>query len=942
MTLKPWREIAIPHEDVLKGTFVQAEFAADLTQVKNGVATAEYQKADLFFRRTYITEGMKLLLGSVIKRLLGQGGDPVIQLQTSFGGGKTHSMLSVYHLATTRDNISALSGVGAILEELKIFELPKAHVAVLDGNALSPDTPMQRGNVMINTLWGEMAYQIGGEDAFAMVAQSDASGVSPGKEILSDMLNRFSPCIILIDELVAYIRQFEEGKSLTGGTFDSNLSFVQALTEALKTAPKAMLLASLPESEKEAGSSRGVRALETLSHYFGRVQALWKPVAPQEAFEIVRRRLFDEVTDIRGKEAVCRTFVEYYVANSNDFPAKTQESRYLESLINSYPIHPELFSDLYDVWATLENFQRTRGVLKLMAKVIHRLWTDGSTDPMIMPGSLPLYDRDVAGELLYYLPQGWQSVVDRDIDGENAETLEIERNEPRFGTSQTCRRLARAIFAATGPATSSHMGQGSDEKDLLLGALIPGHTTSLAMDALKRLADRAHHLSVANGRYWFDTRPNLRREMEDRKKRFNEKEHLAPKIRNLLNTQLSNGSFSSIHIFADSSDIPDDWGLKLVVLPLNTPHSRTGYSRAKEVAENILRFRGEQPRQKQNRLIFLALDHDTSSRLNDQARSWMAWSSIVDDAENMRINLEILQVKQAKTSRDDALETLKRVVKDAFKWIIVPSQVANVGGGISATNWESFQLVGASMHMSALIEQILIDNEVLISRWSPIHLHKILKEWYWKIEMPYVSASKVWKDCCSYLYLPRFKNEDVFHETVIAGTDHRDFYGYAYGEKDGKYIGFQYGRQSSSIYDETFLLIEPNEAARYADVLKSNLEANISPEKADKTQFENADLLKQRNDGVSSIAIEKQIESTAKGANRFYGSVKLDSRSIKLNFNDIYDELIKHLAEKEGITITIRLDVEATVKEGRKIDDSTIRTIKENAKSLKFDTAEFE
>ena len=292
MTLQPWREIAVPHDDVRKGTFQQAEFAADLSRVHARTATDEYQDPVLFFQRTFITEGMRLLLDSVVQRLTGRGGDPVIQLQTAFGGGKTHTMLAVYHLAKGDVPARDLPGIPPILASARVTEMPRAQVVVLDGNALAPNMPRQRGGIPVHTLWGELAWQLGQEDAYTRIKDADTSGTSPGKDVLTQLLAAYAPCVILMDELVAYVRQFEDGKTFSGGTYDANLSFLQALTEALKAVPTAVLLASLPESDKEAGSQRGINALRTLEHYFARVQALWKPVAAEEAFEIVRRRLF--------------------------------------------------------------------------------------------------------------------------------------------------------------------------------------------------------------------------------------------------------------------------------------------------------------------------------------------------------------------------------------------------------------------------------------------------------------------------------------------------------------------------------------------------------------------------------------------------------------------------------------------------------------------------
>jgi predicted AAA+ superfamily ATPase len=213
MKLKPWREIITPHDTVLQGTFLSSTFAADLSKVAAKTAPDEYQDPVLFFERTFITEGIDLLLNTVIKRLSGKGGDPVVQLQTAFGGGKTHAMLAVYHLSRGEAPAKKLLGIPALLDKARITTLPRANVAVLDGNAMSPSEPRKRGSVKVNTLWGEMAFQLGGEEGYQLLAKADQEGTSPGKEILAALFTKFAPCVILMDETVAYIRQFEEHKT---------------------------------------------------------------------------------------------------------------------------------------------------------------------------------------------------------------------------------------------------------------------------------------------------------------------------------------------------------------------------------------------------------------------------------------------------------------------------------------------------------------------------------------------------------------------------------------------------------------------------------------------------------------------------------------------------------------------------------------------------------
>lgn len=939
MTMKPWREVAVPHEDVLRGTFQQAEFAADLSRVHAGTATGEYQNPALFFQRTFITEGMRLLLDSVVRRLSGNGGDPVIQLQTAFGGGKTHTMLAVYHLAKGEVPASDLQGVAAILDAAQITELPRARVAVLDGIRSSPNQPIKRDGQVVRTLWGDLAWQLGGAEGYNLVADADTSGTSPGKAVLETLLTRCAPCVILIDELVAYVRQFEEGKALTGGTFDSNLSFVQALTEALKAVPTAVLLASLPESDKEAGSQRGVKALEALAHYFGRVQALWKPVATEEAFEIVRRRLFASINDKLAMESVCRAFADFYTANRDDFPQETQESRYFERLVHAYPIHPEVFDRLYEDWSTLDNFQRTRGVLKMMAKVIHRLWKDGNNDPLIMPGSFPIYDGDVRNEIINYLPQGWDPVIERDVDGDRAETTEIETKDTRFGSVQACRRAARAVFLGSAPSTTNQLVRGLELERVMLGIVQPGQQIGLFKDALRRLGDRLHYLNHANNRFWLDTRPNLRREMEERKRRFQDKEDVFPTVRDRVQRGFASGVFGGIHVFTDSGDVPDDWALRLVVLPPDAAFSKSGQSLAIDRAAEILRKRGDQPRFKQNRLIFLAADYDSVSRLKDHVRSYLAWRSIVADYKDNRVVLDNLMAKQANASLEQAEETVRRMIRETYKWIVTPMQEARPGKGLSELRWEHFQANPSAQNWAQEVERVLKENELLISEWAPIHLAKVLRDWFWKDDSKEVSAINVWQQSCQQLYLPRLKDDIVFQRTLGAGAESRDFFAFAQGKEQEKYLGFIYGKSTTPILDSSLLLIEPATAAIYLQNLRAAEEASRAKPPGTWTGDGPAPVgaILDGKGGAGGIPAGPSSEPTK---TQFYGTVDLDPILAKKQFADVVDEIVQNFTTRTGVAVKISVEIQA--ESGAGFDASLQRTVKENSKVLKFKNSDFE
>jgi uncharacterized protein len=941
MSLKPWREIAVPHEDVLKGTFQQAEFAADLSRVHAGTATPEYQNPALFFQRTFITEGMRLLLDSVVKRLAGRGGDPVIQLQTAFGGGKTHTMLAVYHMASARVPASDMPGVSAILDAAGVAELPQARIAVLDGIRSSPNQPLRQAGLTVRTLWGDLAWQLGGADGYALVAEADASGTSPGKAVLETLLSRNAPCVILIDELVAYIRQFEEGQQLTGGSFDSNLSFIQALTEALKAVPNAVLLASLPESDKEAGSQHGVKALASLAHYFGRVQALWKPVATEEAFEIVRRRLFSQVHDRLAAEAVCRAFADYYVANKDSLPRETQEGRYYERLLHAYPIHPEVFDRLYEDWSSLDNFQRTRGVLKLMAKVIHRLWIDDNKDPLVMPGSLPVYDGDTRNELIYYLPPGWDPVLERDVDGERAETASIETQDTRLGAVQACRRTARAIFLGSAPTTANQLVRGVDLERVLLGVAVPGQQVGVYKDALRRLGDRLHYLNSGQNRFWFDTRPNLRREMEDRKLRFRDREDVFPAVQERVRKTLATGVFGGIHVFNISGDIPDDWALRLVVLPPDAAYSRSGMNLALDRAREILKQRGDVPRQKQNRLIFLAADFDHVARLRDQVRSMLAWQSIVNDGQEGKLNLDSIQSRQAIKGLEDAQDGLRRMVRETFRWLLAPVQEARPGKGLSEVQWEPFVLNPGAANLSQEIERVLKDNELLISEWAPIHLARMLQDWFWKEGQPEVGALEVWQKTCQYLYLPRLRDDQVFQRALTAGVEGRDFYAIAQGKVQDRYQGFVFGQATSVVMDASLLLIAPAAALLHEQSLRPLMATEPKPTPQPESVPRKSGTLATGSgaEPVSGGAIGG-FAAPVPAKRRFYGSVELDSTLAKKQFADIVDEVVQQFSARVGVRVRISVDIEAESPSG--FEDGVQRAVSENCRVLRFNAAEFE
>ena len=750
---------------------------------------------------------------------------------------------------------------------------------------------------------------------------------------------------MLIDELVAYIRQFPDGQVLSGGTFDSNLSFLQALTEAVKLVPNAIVLGSLPESELESGSQRGVSALRALEKTFGRVQALWKPVATEEAFEIVRRRLFEEVKDGKARETVCRAFADAYVTEGARLPCETQESRYFDRLLQAYPIHPEVFDRLYEDWTTLDGFQRTRGVLKLMANVIYRLWKDDNKDLMILPGSLPLYDGASRNELTYHLGPGWDPVVEKDIDGERAETTALENKEPRFGAVNAARRVARTIFLGSAPSSVATKAgiRGLDRGRVLLGCLQPGQTSSIYTDALGRLADRLHYLNSSGDkvqeatRFWFDTRANLRREMEERKNRFDERSDVRTKLALIMN-KLTAGIpvFDGVHVFTPHADVPDDTALRLVVLNIELFFHRQEKHLAVDEILDFIRNNGSKPRYRGNRLIFLAPDQGSVGRLKDAIKVALAWGSIVDDVKEGRLNIDLLQKKQAEKELQSAEDVLPRVARECYKWLLCPGQHVPNEPKIEV---EAFPLNTGGSGLGSEIERACTDNELVITAWSPVHLRESLQTLYWKTDRPAVGALAFWEDTLRYIYLPRLKNREVLAQAIAKGSASLDFFGTAYGYHDGKFDGFTLGNANVQL-DDTLLLIEPGAAKSY-DETNCAKTAVSTPGDAGWTTKEPGPTAtwdpKSENKPVPPIPPEQPIIPKAAS---FHGMAKIPAATAKMRLMEIADEIIAVLVTDPNATINVSIEIEVDFPNGP--SDQVKRAVSENSRALGLKITEWD
>lgn len=931
--LRPWREVVTPHPDVSSGRYQQAEFAADLRQVMEGTAGPEYGDPVEFFQRTYLTEGLRLLCTQALRRLSGQGGDPVVELQTNFGGGKTHAMLTLYHLFS-RANPEDLLGVDALVEAAGAPP-PHTYRAVLVGTALSPGQPaIKPDGTEVRTLWGELAWQLGGAQGYTLVAEADRTGTNPGSDALRRLLSAYSPTLILVDEFVAYVRQLYGRDALPGGTFDSVLSFTQSLTEAATQVDRAMVVVSVPASDIETGGEGGQAALTRLKNILARVEATWKPASTEEGYEIVRRRLFLPLRDpeaFRARDAVIASFARLYREQGSEFPAGVGEAAYVRRMEQAYPIHPALFDQLYNAWATVDRFQRTRGVLRLMAMVVHALWERGDQGLLILPSMVPIDSPEVQAELTRYLEDRWTTAIERDVDGPQSLPLTLDQEHAHLGRYSAARRVSRTIYLGTAPLTRA-ANPGVDVRTIRLGCTQPGENPAVFDDALRRLAERAIHLYQDGTRYWYATQPTVTSLAQDRSAQWDAYQ-VAEEVQRRLRAIRDRGAFAAVHVCPDSSaDVPDEQTVRLVVLPPQAPHA-TGQLQSEAIvrAQAILEQRGTAPRYHRNTLVFLAADATRVAAVEDGVRMYLAWASIVRDAEPL--NLTPFQVKQAQSQMAQWDRTVENRLTDAYLWLLIPAQP----DPRAPVSWEAYRLTGTDSIYLRASKKALSLQAVYVEFAPSLLAQEVLQRYYWP-DAPDVELEQLWEHLTNYLYLPRLRDVEVLLGTVRTALGllvQEDFaYAERWDEGRKRYANLRFSGPAPTTLSPGSRLVRP-------DVAKAQLAAETSaPEGKISDPVVAPSSQPAPTSPKTSAGPSVPAPPSVAGPRRFYGSVLLNPLRLGRDVDAVAQEVVAHLVKLVGAEVQVTLEIQATFAEA--VPPDVVRTVTENTRSLRFRTAAFE
>jgi predicted AAA+ superfamily ATPase len=860
----------------------------------------------------------------------------VVQLQTNFGGGKTHSMLALYHLFSGAKP-GDLTGIDAVLAEAGAASLPAVKRVVLVGNKISPGNPVKKaGGTMVRTLWGELAWQLGGKAAFEHVRADDEKATSPG-DVLRELFKEHGPCLILIDEWVAYARQLHDQSDLPAGGFETQFSFAQVLTESAKLVNNCMLVISLPASDTagsphtqandvEVGGQRGREALDRLRNVVGRVESSWRPASAEEGFEIVRRRLFEPIADqsqFKDRDVVARAFADLYRTQHQEFPPECHDADYEKRIKAAYPIHPEIFDRLYNDWSTLVKFQRTRGVLRLMAAVIHSLWEKGDKNPLILPANIPIDDPRVQFELTRYLSDNWVPVIEKDVDGPSSLPLRLDGEVPNLGKFAACRRVARTIYLGSAP-TATAANRGIEDRRIKLGCVMPGESPAVFGDALRRLAAVATYLYPDGPRYWYSTQPTVTKVAEDRAEQLKrDPDKVVQELDKRLRTDLRKmGDFKRVHPMpGTSADVPDDLDARLVVLGIDHPYSKEPDSAAESAAKAIFETRGTSPRLYRNTLVFLAADKTRLQDLDEAARKFLAWVSILN--EQKTLDLSPHQVAQAETQKTAADGAVTARLPETYQWLLVPSQ-ANPQAPVT---WQTIRVSGQDS-LAERASKKLRSDELLIGTFAASRLRMEMDRVpLWRGN--HVPIRQLVEDFGRYLYLPRLQTSTVLLNAIRAGlallTWEHDAFAYAesYDESAGRYRGLRPGAQISIATDDAGLLVLPEVARHQID----QEAAPIAPVGADIGNTPSPLPGPTPPPRPSGLAPQSKPK-------RYHGTVTLDSARAGRDAGRIADEVITHLVGLVGSTVRVTLEIEAEIPAGA--PDNVVRTVTENSRTLKF------
>ena len=615
----PWFRVVKPHLDIREGRLDESVFAANLAEVALGTGREIYANPILFFEKTFFTAGLKTIAKTVIKGLNGQedAENRVMSLQTGFGGGKTHTLISLFHLAKLGKNAVGSESVKELIDATGNPEFETANIAVFTNTTNDPaNGRTTTDGIHIQTIWGELAYQLGGQAAFEIVRKNDEQMISPAG-LFKQVLEKAKPALILIDELADYCVK-ASARKVGGSTLaDQTISFMQELTEAIAGTNHCVAIITLPASVQEVGNTaQAHQILSSLESRVRRIGADTKPVADEEIYEVIRRRLFEDIGDAAQIEAVASKYMQTYQENWMEMPAHATQAGYREKIKKSYPFHPELIDVFRVRWASNHDFQRTRGVLRLLAAIISDLWKRQNSlvgaHLLIDAGDVNFTNLDaLSGQLKRLYGNGFDAVITADVSGSTSNSFKIDQSKSQYGDYCLAEGISSVILMNSFGTDGAN--RGVSVKDIKLNLLEPdGFNHNSINGALDELEAAGYYLYYAQSgqgkRYWYHTKPNINILINQVRNDIQPIDIEAEILKRITEKSRAVQPFNVL--IHPTGDVPEQQKLTLVILnPQFHADQNAVEKNTQKYIEQIATKKGNSERIYRNTLLFLGVNN---------------------------------------------------------------------------------------------------------------------------------------------------------------------------------------------------------------------------------------------------------------------------------------------------------------------------------------------
>ena len=822
MAMKPWYKVVTPREDLREGRPMDAsEFAVHLDHIRDGRAPVDYQDPQRFFERTFMTKNLLGLTAEVVRRLAGENTETsaVFNLSTQFGGGKTHALACLYHLAKHGPEALAYQGVRTVLERAQVTTITAAAVATFVGTEF--DSVAGRGGddgtPRRHTPWGEIAFQLGGAEAFKFVEEHDKGGFAPGGDVLAKILPKDRPTLILIDELMNFVNRERGRKSQLGGQLQT---FLHNLSEVARGTDRVVLVASIPASELEM-TAEDHDDFERIKKLLDRLGKAVVMSSEGETSEIIRRRLFEWTGVPTEARPTLNEYSDYLLDHQTMIPDWFPVESAREQFANSYPFHPMVLTVFERKWRSLPRFQQTRGVLRLLALWVAKAYQDGfkggHKDPLIDLGSAPMDDSLFRSAMFEQLgAAGLEPAVTTDIAGKaDAHSLRLDKHaDDAIKKARLHKTVATTIFF------ESNGGQGTQHADatvpeIRLGIAQPDLDIGHLDTVLEGLTDACYYLTTERNHYRFGTRENLNKRFSDKKASLTDPKVIDDLVKEEVQKAFQGSADIRTVLFPEKSEqIPNLPQLTLVV---GGPERDFNDSATLPWAEAATKDYGTSGRSYKSALVWVLPEN--ASNIREDARRFLAWQRIWE--ERSSLNLDETQIQQLDESRKKAQRDLKESVWRSYKHLAIYAKdqtLRTIDLGLVHSS--------AAASLTLYILKSLRDAGELVDSVSPSHL---LRHWPPAFKDQGWPTKQVRDAFFSSPAYPRITKPEGVKETISRGVL-GGFLAYASRRGDGSLHPFLFGKDASlgaddvEISDDVVILTK-EAAEAYLAAQKAQAEA---------------------------------------------------------------------------------------------------------------------